>query len=122
MKIAITATDQNIDANVDPRFGRCAFFIIYDTDTKDTKVIENASRNAMGGAGIQAAQSVSNEKVEAVITGNIGPNAFRVLSSAGIKVYTGISGSIKNAIESYNKNDMDSTSGPNVKSHFGTNQ
>lgn len=122
MKIAITATGQDLDSNVDPRFGRCAFFIIYDTESGDFKAIENASRNAMGGAGIQAAQSVANEKAEAVITGNVGPNAYRVLSSANIKVYTGLSGNIKAAVDSFKKNELDSTEGPNVRSHFGTNQ
>lgn len=119
MKICISSTGDNIDSSVDPRFGRCPFFLIYDDSTENYEFISNSSRNAMGGAGIQAAQEVISKGVEAVITGNIGPNSYRVFESAKIKIYTGVSGPIKEAIAKHKANQLTSTSGPSVQSHYG---
>ena len=119
MKICISSTGDNVDSSVDPRFGRCPFFLIYDDSTENYEFIPNSSRNAMGGAGIQAAQEVISKGVEAVITGNIGPNSYRVFESAKIKIYTGVSGPIKEAIAKYKANQLTSTSGPSVQSHYG---
>ncbi len=119
MKICISSTGDNIDSSVDPRFGRCPFFLIYDDSTETYEFISNASRNAMGGAGIQAAQEVISKGAEAVITGNIGPNSYRVFESAKIKIYTGVSGPLKEAIAKFKANQLTSTSGPSVQSHFG---
>ncbi|HAX18049.1 MAG TPA: dinitrogenase iron-molybdenum cofactor biosynthesis protein [Actinobacteria bacterium] len=119
MKICISSTGDNVDSSVDPRFGRCPFFLIYDDSTENYEFISNSSRNAMGGAGIQAAQEVISKGVEAVITGNIGPNSYRVFESAKIKIYTGVSGPIKEAIAKYKANQLTSTSGPSVQSHYG---
>ncbi len=119
MKIAISSTGTVLESSVDPRFGRCPYYIIYDTESGDFEAIENKSSLATGGAGIQAAQSISDMKVEAVITGNIGPNAFRVLSTASIKIYSGVTDSIKNAIEKFKNGEYEETTGPDVGSHFG---
>lgn len=119
MKICITATGNNIDSTVDPRFGRCPFFMIYDTENDTYEFIENESRNAMGGAGIQAAQNVLAKGAEAIITGNIGPNSFRVFEGAKIKIYTGVSGPLKEAIEKFKTNQLAQTTSPNVQSHYG---
>jgi len=120
MKIGISSTGTSLESNVDMRFGRCPYFIIYDTESNDFEHIENQSRQAMGGAGIQAAQMIIDKKVGAVITGNVGPNAYRVLSSANIKVYSGITGTVKDAIEKLKKDEFKATEGPDVQSHFGT--
>lgn len=120
MKIGISSTGDNLDAQVDQRFGRCQYFLIVNTETMDVKTISNESAIAAGGAGIQAAQSISDAGVEAVITGNVGPNAFQTLSAAGIKVYTGASGKVKEAIEQYKNGELQQTDNPNVGSHFGT--
>lgn len=119
MKVAITSGGPTLQSNVDPRFGRCPHYIIYDTETGSFKAVENKSSLAVGGAGIQAAQNISDMKVEAVITGNVGPNAFRVLSAASIKIYSGATGSIKDAIEKFKKGEYKETAGPDVGSHFG---
>lgn len=119
MKICISSTGNNIDSSVDPRFGRCPFFLIYDKESDKYEFIENAGRNAMGGAGIQAAQDVIAKGVEAVITGNMGPNSFRVFENAKINIYSGVSGPLKDAIEKFKANQLVLTSGPNVQSHFG---
>ncbi|MHB1274765.1 MAG: NifB/NifX family molybdenum-iron cluster-binding protein [Candidatus Humimicrobiaceae bacterium] len=119
MKIAITSTGTSLDSNVDPRFGRCPYFIIYDIDNDTFEAIENASRQAMGGAGIQAGQLIASKNVEAVFTGNFGPNAFRVLQTAKIKTYSGVSGTVREAIEKYKNGQLTETSAPDVGSHYG---
>lgn len=120
MKICITSTGDNLDSAVDPRFGRCAYFIIVDPETLEFKAISNPSVEASGGAGIQSAQLVANESAEAVITGNVGPNAFQTLSSFGLKVYTGAEGSVKEVIQQYKDGKFKEMSGPSVPGHFGT--
>ena len=101
MKIAISATGTTLDTEVDPRFGRCRYFIIVDPETMDFEVLENSSAMASGGAGISAAQMIASKGVQAVLTGNCGPNAYKVLLSAGIQVVTSISGVVKDAIQGY---------------------
>jgi predicted Fe-Mo cluster-binding NifX family protein len=81
MKIGISSTGKDLDAVVDQRFGRCQYFLIVDSETMKLKAISNESTLASGGAGIQAAQIVTKEGVNSVITGNIGPNAFSILQS-----------------------------------------
>jgi len=119
MKIAVTAKNNDLESEVDPRFGRCSYFLIIDTDTMDFEPISNESAMASGGAGIQAAQKIAKEGVEAVVTGNMGPNAFQTLNAAEIKIFTGASGKIKEAIEKYKKGELKETEAPNVGSHSG---
>ena len=101
MKIAVSATGPALDAEVDPRFGRCRYYIIADTEMDEFEAVDNSSATATGGAGISAAQKIVRKGVKAVLTGNCGPKAHQVLSSAGIRVITGVSGRIKDAIASY---------------------
>ncbi len=119
MKIAITAKGNTLESEVDPRFGRCSHFLIVDTDTMNFESISNESAMASGGAGIQAAQTMAKAGVEAVVTGNMGPNAFQTLSAAKIKVFIGANGTIKEAIEKYKKGELKETEAPNVGSHSG---
>jgi len=119
MKIAISSSGMTLESDVDPRFGRCPYYIIYETENDSFEPVENKSGQAAGGAGIQAAQMISSMKVESVISGNIGPNAFRVLSAASVKIYSGATGSIKNAVEKFKKGEYKQTGGPDVVSHFG---
>lgn len=113
MKIAISAEADSMDSQVDPRFGRCEYFIIAEVEEKKVKshkAIKNTGVQSARGAGITAAQLVANEGVGAVITGNIGPNAFNVLSQTGIKTYTGVVGvTVKSAIEKYLKGELKET-------------
>ena len=119
MKICVTSQGNNLEAQVDPRFGRCPYFIIVDPETKEFEAIENPNIQALGGAGIQSAQLVAGKGVEAILTGNVGPNAFQTLQAAGIKVITGVTGLVKDAIEKYKKEDINPTSGATVPGHFG---
>jgi predicted Fe-Mo cluster-binding NifX family protein len=122
MKVAVSSTGDKLDAIVDPRFGRCAYFMIVEVENKEIKgfeAVKNEGVNAMGGAGIKASQLIANKGVEALISGNIGPNAFNVLSGTGIKVITGVGGvSIREAVESYLKGELSETSSPTA-SGFG---
>jgi predicted Fe-Mo cluster-binding NifX family protein len=120
MKIAISAAGPGLEAEIDPRFGRCGYFVIVDTETMDAESIENGSSMASGGAGTSAGQAIAEKGVETVITGNCGPNAFGVLNSAGIKVITGVSGKVKEAVERYTKGELQENAGANVPDHFGS--
>ncbi|MCK4824910.1 NifB/NifX family molybdenum-iron cluster-binding protein [bacterium] len=119
MKICITSHGKTLDSQVDPRFGRCPYFIFVDTESLEFEAIENPSVGAMGGAGVQSGQLVAGKQVKAVLTGNVGPNAFQTLQAAGMEVIAGISGSVKEAIEKYKKGELKPTQGPSVGSKFG---
>ena len=119
MKIAISATAPGLDAEVDPRFGRCQYFVIVDPQSMEFEAVDNSSAMAAGGAGISAAQMIASKGVEAVLTGNCGPNAYQTLSAAGIQVITGVSGKIKDAVASYNAGKLQPNAQPSVGSHYG---
>ncbi len=119
MKIAISAMGQSLDSQVDPRFGRCQNFIILDMDTMEFEAVSNESAAAAGGAGIAAAQMIAGKGVEAVVTGNCGPNAFGVLNSAGIKVMTGASGTVQEAAENFKAGKLQESSQPSAGAHSG---
>jgi len=119
MKICVTAQRDNLDAQVDPRFGRCQYFIFVDTDTLQFEAVENPSADVMGGAGVVSGQLVAGKQVKAVLTGNVGPNAFQTLQAAGIDIITGASGSVKEAVEKYGKGELKSTGDPTVGPKFG---
>jgi predicted Fe-Mo cluster-binding NifX family protein/NAD-dependent dihydropyrimidine dehydrogenase PreA subunit len=122
MKICVSSQGNNLDSEVDPRFGRCQYFIVIDTDTMKYEAFENSSAALGGGAGIQSAQFVSGKGVESVLTGNCGPNAFQVFDAAGIKVITGVSGKIKDAVEKFKQGLLSASTAPNVASHSGMGQ
>lgn len=119
MKVAISATGPSLDAEIDPRFGRCQYIIVADADTMEFDATENANIMAGGGAGISTAQTVANTGAQVVLTGNCGPNAYQTLSAAGIQVITGVSGSVKQAIEDYKAGKLKATSGPSTGAHSG---
>jgi len=119
MRICLTSQGNNLDSQVDPRFGRCQYFVIVDTETLEFEAIQNPSIDAMGGAGVLSGQLVAAKQVKAILTGNVGPNAFQTLQAAGIDIITGVSGSIKDAVKKYKKGEFKSTSGPSVGSRFG---
>ena len=119
MKIAVTASGPDLDSQVESRFGRCQYFIIVDTDTLEYEAIRNPNVQAGGGAGIQSAQMMVENDVEVVLTGNCGPNAFRVFSQAGIKIVTGVSGLVRESVEKFKSGAISEATSPSVKDHFG---
>lgn len=119
MKICISSQGDNLDSQVDPRFGRCQFFIIVDTDSLEFETINNENIAASGGAGIKAGQLVSSKGIKALLTGNVGPNAFETLNASGVEVIVGVSGSVKEAVERFKKGEFKPVKSPSVDSHFG---
>jgi predicted Fe-Mo cluster-binding NifX family protein len=119
MKICVTARGKDLNSEIDPRFGRCEYFLIIDTDTMDFEALPNPNINSTGGAGIQSGQLVASKNVKKLLTGNIGPNAFQTLQAAGIEVITGISGNVKQAVDKLKNNVLTSASGPSVVSKSG---
>ena len=120
MKIAISSTGPDLDADVDPRFGRSRYFIIADPESMQWEVIENSNIMAAGGAGISTAQMVANQGVQVVLTGNCGPNAYQTLSAAGIQLCTGVAGTVRDAIEGYRQGRVHPSDQPSVGAHFGS--
>ncbi|MFH1652549.1 MAG: NifB/NifX family molybdenum-iron cluster-binding protein [Pseudomonadota bacterium] len=119
MKIAITATKNSPDAEIDPRFGRAPCFAIYETDTDTVNFVNNDQNlNASSGAGIQAAQNILATGAEVVITGNCGPKAFKTLNAANIKIIVGASGTIKEVVEKYKRGELKYTDSANVEGHW----
>lgn len=119
MKVCISTTSDNLDAQLDPRFGRCPYFIIINTENMQFEALLNTSANASGGAGIQAAQTIANKGVKKVITGSVGPNAFGALSAADIEIFTLPSGTVREVIEKFKKGELQRTGTPNNAGHAG---
>ncbi|GIM29093.1 diguanylate cyclase [Clostridium polyendosporum] len=106
MKIAISSTGTTMDNLLDIRFGRCEYFQIHDTDNAEVKIVENKGQMSGGGAGIAAAQQLIDEKIDVIITGNLGPNAFELTSKADIKVYRCGNILIQSVLEKYNNGEL----------------
>ena len=117
-KITISSAGKAFESQVDPRFGRCAYFAIVDSSDA-LSVVENTAREFTNGAGIQAARQVCEMKVDAVVTGDIGPNAFRVLSAAGIRVFVGGAGTIRDALKWYRNGSLREAAASTAAGHRG---
>lgn len=119
MKIAFTTSGTDLSAALDRRFGRAAAFLVYDTDSSTFEVVDNQQNlNAAQGAGIQAAEAVARTGAKAVVTGNCGPKAFRVLEAAGIKVYNATAATINEALVAYKEGRLTEASSANVEGHW----
>ena len=120
MKVIVTSTGETLEAQVDPRLGRAAKFILYDTETREFSAINNSGgASASHGAGVTAGQTIADAGAEAVITGNCGPRAFQVLTAAGIKVYTGASGTVADALKQFEQGRLQEAGDANVGPHLG---
>ena len=119
MKVAVTAEGPELDSRVDPRFGRCAHFLFVELEGLGFEAVENPNTALGGGAGIQSAQLVSGRGAQVVLTGNVGPNAYRTLEAAGLRVVTGASGTVRQAVEAFKSGALSAAQGATVESHFG---
>jgi predicted Fe-Mo cluster-binding NifX family protein len=119
MKIAVTSTGNTLDSPTDPRFGRCQFFVFVDPETMEFQAVENEAVMAAGGAGPQAAQFITNNGAEAVVTGNVGPNAASSLAAAGVKVFVGARGTVKETVNLFNNGQLQNVGEATVASHAG---
>lgn len=120
MKIAVTSGGDHLEAPLSPVFGRSPAYIFVDTETMEYEVVPNPASGAAGGAGIQAAQFIVEREADAVITGNVGPNAYNVLSSANIPAYLSEAETVEQAVEAFKAGKLDKASDANVPGHFGT--
>lgn len=108
-----------LDNPVDPRFGRAAYILVVDSETFDFDVLDNKENlNALKGAGIQAAGMVSDQGVEVLITGFCGPNAFKVLNAAKIKVASDAKGTVRDALEAFNQGKLTYSDQANVEAQW----
>jgi len=119
MKIAVSSSGTNLDSQIDPRFGRCAYFVIVNTDDMSFEAFDNEGIALGGGAGIQSSQFVASKGVGAIITGNVGPNAVQTLYAAGVETFMGQTGSVREAVERYRRGDIKPEGSPNVTDHYG---
>ncbi|OQY48994.1 MAG: dinitrogenase iron-molybdenum cofactor biosynthesis protein [Desulfobacteraceae bacterium 4572_87] len=119
MKIAASSSGNHLDSKIDPRFGRCAYFLIVDTDNMNFEACNNESIALGGGAGIQAAQFVASKDAKAILTGNVGPNAVKTLGAAGVEVFPGQNGTVREAVERYKDGNLESTQKATVEDHHG---
>ena len=119
MKIAVTSVDGTLEGKVDERFGRSRKVIIYDPETKTHRVVDNTvSMHAPQGAGIQSAENIVNEGAHVVISGHLGPNAFRVLQAAGVAVYTASNMTVSEALRAFEEEKLIKLAGPDVSGHW----
>lgn len=119
MKIAITSTGTDLDAQVDPRFGRAAYIIVADTESLEFEVIDNAeNKNAFKGAGIQAASAIADKGAKVLLTGFCGPNAFKTLDAAGVKVANDAKGIVREAIDTFKAGKFEFADAANTDGHW----
>ena len=119
MIIAFSSSGMDLSADVDPRFGRAAYFIFANPDTMEYECIENKQNlNLPQGAGIQSAKTIVEKKADILITGNCGPKAYNVLKAAGVKIIVGAKGKISDVIQDYKNNAFNEAQGPNVQGHW----
>jgi len=119
MKVAVTSQGKELSSEIDPRFGRARWLLLMDTETEVSGAYDNVvNLNKAQGAGIQTGQNVVNLGAEAVITGNIGPNAFKTLSAANVKVYLSKAKTIQEAIGSYKAGELEEVGQANVEGHW----
>jgi len=119
MKIAVSSSGKDLAAQLDPRFGRCRYFLIIETDDLSFEVFENENAALGGGAGIQSAQFVASKGARAVITGNCGPNALQTFTAAGVQVYDGQAGTIKDIVNKYKNGELTPATEANAPLHAG---
>jgi predicted Fe-Mo cluster-binding NifX family protein len=119
MKIAITTQGKNLNSEIDSRFGRAKGFLIIDSKTNEEKYIDNIQNlNAMQGAGIQSAKNIINEGVKILITGHVGPKAFKLLKSENIEIYTGAAGTVEETLKQFQNNKLEKAENADVESHW----
>ncbi len=119
MLVAVTSQGKDLDAGVDPRFGRASRFLLIDTDKMSFEVIENTQNlDLPQGAGIQSAQNIAKHKPDVILTGNCGPKAFKVLEAAGIDIVVGVEGTVRDAVKGYLDGRYSPTAEANVEGHW----
>lgn len=119
MIIAITASGTSLDSEIDPRFGRAKYFLLIDPETEKITTLDNGeNQQAVGGAGIQAAETIANAGASVLLTGHCGPKAFRALQAAGIRIVLGVEGTVRAVLERFNNGEYAFADSADVESHW----
>jgi predicted Fe-Mo cluster-binding NifX family protein len=119
MRICITSQGPDLASDVDPRFGRARFFVIHDDESGEYEVVDNKQNlNAAGGAGIQAATTVAEKRCDWVVSGHMGPKALSVLKEADIRVATGASGKVSDALQAFKNGGLEEIESADVSPHW----
>lgn len=119
MKVAISSKGENLTSEIDPRFGRAPFIIIVDTETMAFEALDNSTNvNAFKGAGIQAATMVADKGAEVLLTGYCGPNAFKTVAAAGLKVVNDISGTVEEVVAKFKEGGLTYSDAANTDGHW----
>jgi len=119
MQILVTSNGTDLDAPCSPIFGRCPTYMFVDPETMAFEAVPNPAVGARGGAGIQGAQFVVERGVAAVVTGNVGPNAFNVLNAAHVPIYLYEGGSVRQAVAAYQAGELPTSGDASVAAHAG---
>jgi len=119
MKIVVTASTPELSSPVDPRFGRCAYFLFVDSETMKFEAVENPNVASSSGAGIQSAQLIANKEANVLLTGSCGPNAFQTLQAAGVEIIIGVTGTAQEAVLQYKSGNIQPSAQANVPAHSG---
>jgi len=119
MRVVVTSNGTDLSAEASPTFGRCLTYVFVDTETMEFEAVANPAANASGGAGIQAAQFIVEQGVQAVLAGNVGPNAYDVLQAANLPVFRHMGGTVRQAVEAHVAGKLQSVGGANVGTHAG---
>lgn len=120
MKIAVTARGQGLDGGVDPRFGRCEWLVMVDSETGEVlESLANPGASEPGGGGVRTAALIADRRVEVVIASRCGPGAFRALQAAGVEVFTGASGTVREAVSRFQRGELVRASGATVQPRAG---
>ena len=119
MKVVVTAQGNELSSEIDLRFGRAKWLIVIDTETGDFEAHDNVMNlNAAQGAGIQTGQNIANLGADAVITGNVGPNAFKTLNAAAVKIFLAEKQTVQEAVESFKAGKLMEVNQANVEGHW----
>lgn len=119
MKLAITSNGADLHAQASPVFGRCPNYVFVDTETMEFEAVGNPAMGSPSGAGIQAAQFIVERGAEAVVTGNMGPNAFNVFQSAGVPIYLFGGGTVRQAAEAFKAGELQSIADASTEAGMG---
>jgi predicted Fe-Mo cluster-binding NifX family protein len=119
MKVVATAQGNELSSEIDLRFGRAKWLLLIDTESGDFQAHDNVvNLNAAQGAGIQTGQNIANLGAEAVVTGNVGPNAFKTLNAADVKIFLAEKQTVQEAIDSFKAGKLKEVDKANVEGHW----
>ena len=117
-RLAFSSAGEAMDSPMDPRFGRCSYFIVIEPDG-GVRAVRNTGQALGNGAGIQAAQQILDLGVDTVITGDVGPNAYKVLAAGNVRMFVGASGTVSAALEAFRRGDLRQTASSTSPGHHG---